>query len=106
MKATTRIVLGGALYMVLMCASPMLSADGGEVDHPTNQPPKQIHSDSIEDEKLSQLRLGDEQLDSIVAAQGLRFREETIFVPADSGFCAVTTTTFDNTGFITAACLP
>jgi hypothetical protein len=69
MNATARIILRSALYTVLLCSPPMLSADGGDEARPDNmQPtPKHLAGPAIATQSL--LRLGDKQLDSIVAGQ-------------------------------------
>jgi hypothetical protein len=67
MKVTTCMFLGTALYTVLLCTPPMLSADGGDTTHPAKQTPRPMHLAGAASAAEPMLRLTNDQLDSVVA---------------------------------------
>ena len=82
MKVTKRIDLRRALYTVLLCASPMLPAEGGAGAHSAIQPPVPMHPTDEAGAPESPLRLTTEQLDSIVAGQVVELQiPGTITIP-------------------------
>src|SRR5919197_1381162 len=82
LKVTKRIDLRRALYTVLLCASPMLPAEGGAGAHSAIQPPVPMHPTDEAGAPESPLRLTTEQLDSIVAGQVVELQiPGTITIP-------------------------